>query len=247
MQHPLCKSISLCVAAFFSSGGRAGAQTQAPVPAPDKPAYRIGGGISAPVPIHKPEPGYTEEARKAQLQGTVILFIVVDENGDPRNLKVIRSLGMGLDRKAMEAVNQWKFRPGMKDGNPVPVQATIEVNFRLIKDLPWPGSKPAGWSIAAEDFDLAELTEPPVLVYAPSDSFADFQRPILITANLNIDGEGHAHDVALTTNPAANTGAVAAELGRWIFTPAKQRGVPIAVHAKLTLRYLGPPTPVRGR
>jgi TonB family protein len=247
MQHPLCKSISLCVAAFFSSGGRAGAQTQAPVPAPDKPAYRIGGGISAPVPIHKPEPGYTEEARKAQLQGTVILFIVVDENSDPRNLKVIRSLGMGLDRKAMEAVNQWKFRPGMKDGNPVPVQATIEVNFRLLKDLPWPGSKPAGWSIAAEDFDLAELTEPPVLVYAPSDSFADFQRPILITANLNIDGEGHAHDVALTTNPAANTGAVAAELGRWIFTPAKQRGVPIAVHAKLTLRYLGPPTPVPGR
>src|SRR5579862_1866398 len=95
-------------------------------------AYKIGGGVSAPVPIYKPEPEYSEEARKAKFQGTVVLFIVVDEKGNPRDLKVIRPLGLGLDQKAIEAVEKWKFRPGMKDGHAVPVQATIEVNFRLL-------------------------------------------------------------------------------------------------------------------
>jgi TonB family protein len=95
-------------------------------------AYKIGGGVSAPVPIFKPEPEYSEEARKAKFQGTVVLFIVVDEKGNARDLKVIRPLGLGLDQKAIEAVAKWKFRPGMKDGHAVPVQATIEVNFRLL-------------------------------------------------------------------------------------------------------------------
>lgn len=95
-------------------------------------AYKIGGGVSAPVPIFKPEPEYSEEARKAKFQGTVMLFIVVDEKGNPRDLRVVRPLGLGLDQKAIEAVQRWKFRPGMKDGHAVPVQATIEVNFRLL-------------------------------------------------------------------------------------------------------------------
>ena len=95
-------------------------------------AYRIGGGVSAPSVIFKVEPEYSEEARKAKFQGTVILFVVVDEKGNPRDLKVIRPLGLGLDQKAIEAVEKWKFSPGKKDGKPVPVQATIEVNFRLL-------------------------------------------------------------------------------------------------------------------
>jgi protein TonB len=95
-------------------------------------AYRIGGGVSAPSVVYKVEPEYSEEARKAKFQGTVVLFIVVDEHGNPRDLRVIRPLGLGLDQKAIEAVQKWKFRPGMKDGRAVPVQATIEVNFRLL-------------------------------------------------------------------------------------------------------------------
>lgn len=95
-------------------------------------AYRIGGGVSAPTILYKVEPEYSEEARKAKFQGTVLIFIVVDELGNPRDLKVIRPLGLGLDQKALEAVQQWKFNPGKKDGRPVAVQATIEVNFRLL-------------------------------------------------------------------------------------------------------------------
>ncbi len=95
-------------------------------------AYRIGGGVSAPQVIFKVEPEYSEEARKAKFQGTVVLFVVVDEKGNPRDLKVIRPLGLGLDQKAIEAVEKWRFKPGMKDGRAVAVQATIEVNFRLL-------------------------------------------------------------------------------------------------------------------
>ena len=94
--------------------------------------YRIGGGVSQPVPIYRPDPDYSEEARKAKYQGTVILSIVVDEKGNPRDVRVVKPLGLGLDQKAIEAVAKWRFRPGMKDGHPVPVYANIEVNFRLL-------------------------------------------------------------------------------------------------------------------
>jgi len=95
-------------------------------------AYKIGGGVSAPVPVYKPEPEYSEEARKAKWQGAVVLELVVDENGVPQNIKVLRSLGLGLDQKAIEAVQKWRFKPGQKDGKAVPVSANIEVNFRLL-------------------------------------------------------------------------------------------------------------------
>src|SRR3984885_58438 len=95
-------------------------------------AYRIGGGVSPPSIIYKVEPEYSEEARKAKFQGTVLLFVVVVEYGNPRDIKIIRPLGLGLDQKAVEAVEKWKFSPGKKDGKPVAVQAQIEVNFRLL-------------------------------------------------------------------------------------------------------------------
>jgi TonB family protein len=95
-------------------------------------AYRIGGGVSQPTLLSKVEPEYSEEARKAKWQGTVVLSLIVDETGLAQQIKVSRSLGMGLDQKAIEAVQKWRFRPGMKDGKPVPVYATVEVNFRLL-------------------------------------------------------------------------------------------------------------------
>jgi TonB family protein len=94
--------------------------------------YRVGGGVTAPVLLYKKEPEYSEEARKAKYQGTVLLYIEVDPSGKATNIRVQKSLGLGLDEKAMEAVKQWKFKPGYKDGKPVTVAATIEVNFRLL-------------------------------------------------------------------------------------------------------------------
>jgi TonB family protein len=94
-------------------------------------AYRVGGGVSAPRALYAPDPEYSEEARKAKWQGTVVLWVVIGPDGKPRDVRVQRSLGMGLDEKAIEAVRSWKFEPAKKDGQPVAVQVNVEVNFRL--------------------------------------------------------------------------------------------------------------------
>ncbi len=94
--------------------------------------YRIGGGVSAPVPIFTPEAEFSNEARQAKYQGVCIIGLIVDAQGNPVDVHVVRALGMGLDRKAMEAVRQYKFKPAMLNGRtPVPVYINVEVNFRL--------------------------------------------------------------------------------------------------------------------
>ncbi len=94
--------------------------------------FRIGGGVSSPRLLHKVEPEYSEEARKAKYQGTVMLAVEVWEDGMAHNIRILRSLGLGLDEKAVEAVKQWRFSPGKKDGKPVKVAAQIQVSFRLL-------------------------------------------------------------------------------------------------------------------
>jgi protein TonB len=93
--------------------------------------FRIGGGVSAPKAIYAPDPEYSEEARKAKYQGTVVLSLIVGADGVPRDIKVARSVGLGLDEKAIETVKTWKFDAGTKDGKPVATYATIEVAFHL--------------------------------------------------------------------------------------------------------------------
>lgn len=91
----------------------------------------VGGGVSAPVVIHAVEPEFTEEARKSNFQGTVSIQLIVDPQGNPQDVRVVHHLGMGLDQKAVEAVQQYKFRPAMYQGHPVAVQLVVEVDFRL--------------------------------------------------------------------------------------------------------------------
>ena len=98
----------------------------------DREVFRVGGGVSAPQVIFKVDPEYTEQARKAKLQGTVVLNLLVQRDGTVRNVRVVQSLDLGLDEKAIEAVQKWRFRPGMKSGEPVDVAAIIEVTFRLL-------------------------------------------------------------------------------------------------------------------
>jgi TonB family protein len=95
-------------------------------------AYRVGGGVTSPIVLSKKDPEYTEVARAAKYQGTAVLAIEVGPDGKAYNIRIVRSLGLGLDEKAIEAVKQWRFKPGTKDGQPVTVAATIEVNFKLL-------------------------------------------------------------------------------------------------------------------
>lgn len=91
----------------------------------------VGGGVSAPQVIHSVDPEFTDAARQAKYEGSVSIQLIVDRQGNPQNIQVVRHLGMGLDEKAIEAVRQYKFQPAMFQGHPVPVQMIINVNFHL--------------------------------------------------------------------------------------------------------------------
>jgi periplasmic protein TonB len=93
--------------------------------------FRPGMGATLPRGLYTPDPEFSEEARKAKYQGTCTLMIVVSPDGRATNIRVVNSLGMGLDEKAIEAVKTWRFEPGQKNGHPVPFEMAVEVDFHL--------------------------------------------------------------------------------------------------------------------
>jgi protein TonB len=101
-----------------------------PSPEPEGP-IQVGGDVQAPVKIHNPQPQYTEIARKARLQGVVIVQAIIDKEGNVTNVKVLKGLGMGLDQAAVDAIKKWRFEPATLHGKPVAVYYNLTVNFRL--------------------------------------------------------------------------------------------------------------------
>ena len=95
-------------------------------------AYRVGGGVSAPRVLSKPEPEYSEEARRAKVKAAVVLSLVVGPSGEARDVKVVRGAGFGLEEQAIATVKKWRFAPGEKEGVPVSVMAQVEISFRLL-------------------------------------------------------------------------------------------------------------------
>lgn len=104
-------------------GGQIGGTGDAPV--------RVGGNVKAPVAVRRVDPVYTEAARKARIQGLVIIEAVIDREGNVTDARVLKPLPLGLDLAALNAVKQWKFKPGTLNGQPVPVYYNLTVNFRL--------------------------------------------------------------------------------------------------------------------
>ena len=93
--------------------------------------YQLGGDVSEPVVIRQVQPEYSEEAREARYEGVVRLDAIIHKDGSVQVLGVLQSLGFGLDEKAIDAIEQWQFRPGMLNGEPVAVSMNIEVTFNL--------------------------------------------------------------------------------------------------------------------
>ena len=89
------------------------------------------GDVTPPKVLHRVEPRYTREARVNGIQGTVLIEVSVDETGKPDKVSVLSPIGFGLDSRAVDAVRQWIFRPGLKEGHPVRSVTTVEVKFRI--------------------------------------------------------------------------------------------------------------------
>lgn len=92
---------------------------------------RVGGNVKAPIIVTRVDPVYTEIARRARIQGIVIIEAVIDRNGNVTEARILKALPMGLDQSALNAVRQWKFKPGTLNGNPVPVYYNLTVNFQV--------------------------------------------------------------------------------------------------------------------
>ncbi len=93
--------------------------------------FDVGGGVSPPTVVYRRDPIYSEDARKAQYEGTVVLEAIVRKDGSVEILRVVRGLGLGLDENAMEALSEWRFSPATRQGVPVDVAVNIEINFTL--------------------------------------------------------------------------------------------------------------------
>lgn len=208
----------LACAATFCQG--APPQTAGAVP--------VGNGASPPTVVRRIGAAISDEAQRARLEGTVVLAVAVREDGSPGEIRVVRSIGMGLDEKAIEAVKspRWKFMPGIKNGVPVPATATVEVSVGL--------SDP-GWNLTRAEFDTPAGAYRPVLIRAPYPSLSRLdEKHGTVTVSLDVSREGSVEHLRVekSSNPALEDEAM--KIARdWKFRPATQDGKPISVRCTL--------------
>jgi TonB family protein len=145
-------------------------------PLPDG-VYRIGRDVKAPHPTYNPEPEFSEQARQVGYEGVCVLKLIVDAEGMPQNIKVVRPVGMGLDEKAIAAVRQWRFSPALKDGEPVAVQIDVEVNFHLYSQKKPSLFDKANAGDAKAQLEIAQiLLSDPYLVNDDSKGFSYLEK-----------------------------------------------------------------------
>ena len=127
------KAAGIWVCLLLLTLGFAQQKSQKATPPPQEAAIDVGPGVSPPQPIFTPDPDYPLSLRRSKhkIQGTCVLGLIVDEQGMVRDVHVTRSLDKRLDQNAIDAVNQWKFKPAVKGGKPVAVRTSVEVDFRL--------------------------------------------------------------------------------------------------------------------
>jgi TonB family protein len=164
----------------------------------------------------------------ARLHGKVVLAVVVGVDGLTEDVRVVRSMGLGLDEGAIEAVKnkRWLFTPGMKNGVPVRAAATVELSV---------GLSDVGWSLTRAEFDTPAGADRPVVTYAPYPSLSRLdEKHGTVTVSLDITREGVPENLRAekSSDPALENQAIGIARD-WRFLPAKQDGNPIPVHCTL--------------
>ncbi|MEA2558908.1 MAG: hypothetical protein QOH06_412 [Acidobacteriota bacterium] len=175
-------------------------------PAPAGPPYRVGGNVTRPEKVSGEPPAYTIEARKARVQGVVIVEAVIDEQGNVMDAKVLKGLPAGLDEATLEAVRSWKFDPARMDGKPVPVYYTLTVNYTVEEEPQALRARNVFWDFALKHPELETLLRgrhlPEALAYL--EDMADtpevqFARAFVLT-------ELHRYGDAMEAAPADGPG-----------------------------------------
>ena len=202
--------------------------------------YKIGGNVSPPQVIHSVEAEFSDYARRNRICGTNLIRLTVDANGNPQDLRVIKSLEPSLDAKALEAVSQYRFKPAMKDGTtPVPVEITVEIDFRLYKFLRTAGCSPQ--SPAAVNAAQGQVI-PAVLISHVEPKYTRDARKNRITGTctlqLTIDTKGTPQNVHVIKglDPGLDLSAVKA-VERWRYRPAIKDDVPVSEASTVNVEF----------
>jgi TonB family protein len=210
----LATFVLACVCAFSQP-------VQPPLP---EGVYRIGNGVTSPSVISKTDPEYAEEARIAQMAGTVKLSAVVGVDGKVCDVQVVKSGGLGLDEKAVEAVRTWGFTPGLRDGMPVAVVVEVEVNFRL-------GRGRGEWALTRAVFNPPAGASRPVVTMAPYPAiYTPAGRTGSVSISFDVDPSGIAENLHIekSSNAALESEVIRIVRG-WQFRPGMKAGRPVSV------------------
>lgn len=179
--------------------------------------------------LDRTAPEYTDEARMARLEGSVLVTAVVDVDSTLRDIHVTRPIGLGLDERALAAVKEWKFAPAVQGDHPVEAVARVEVNFRMLI--------PRGeWHLARIDFAAPPGATRPIIVSAPFPERPASAEPASATVSFDVTEQGMPSSVHVEKSSDEKAAQEAEQLiGAWRFHPAEKNGQPVAAHCTLEL------------
>lgn len=190
------------------------------------PVFRPGPEVVAPFVVAKAKPAYTEEARLAKLEGSVLLSLVIGADGQPRDIQVARPLGLGLDERAVENVRAWQFKAGTRKGNPVDVMVNEEIFFRPQRTL-W------DWHLVRVVFQQPIAATRPVLMKVKFPATVELEQNASVTIAFDIGSNGIPLNarVAKSSDPRWENELLAALRDGWRFQPGTIDGQPATVPA----------------
>jgi TonB family protein len=214
--------------------------------------YKPGPGVSAPILVKEVKPQYTAEAKDTKIQGSVILECVVQPDGTIGEVRVTKALNPGLDQEAIKAVRQWRFKPGTKDGKPVPVLVTLEMTFTLRDRPPQPaflrpplasgGEGSKGQPQAAGVYKPGDGVSAPILVkevkpqYTAEAKKAKIQGSVMIECVVKTDGTIGDVEVTKSLDAGLDQEAIKA-VKQWRFEPGIKDGKPVPVLITLEMTF----------
>lgn len=188
--------------------------------------FRLAPGIAAPFVVAKAKPEYSGEALLAKLEGGVLLSVVIDAEGKPRDIHLDRPLGLGLDESAIENVRRWQFRAGTKDGKPVAVQVNEEVFFRTARTL-W------DWHAVRALFQAPQGAARPIVIKTKFPATVDEEENASVTISFDVDKKGVPANARVEKSSDAKweNDLLAALADGWRFRPGFSNGKPVVGRA----------------
>ena len=195
--------------------------------------YHSGGDVKAPVAVHRVEPLYPDEARQARISGIVILETTIDRNGVMKDVRVLKPLPFGLSQAAVDAVKQWSFKPGTKNGEPVDVISNLTINFMLEK--PDPGSADAPLRVGG-DVQAPVAIEKVEAAYTEEARNARISGIIILEVVIGRDGLVKKASV-LKPLPFGLDQAAIDAVTQWKFKPGTLNDKPVDVIFNIVINF----------